>query len=78
MLTDSPAATRATAESFGMMLQLPPEEVLRSPLTLIGTPEECIAELKRRAREWEVAETIFAARSEDVLRRLTDEVLPHV
>ena len=78
MVTDSPAATRAMAESFGGMLQLPPDEVLRSPLTLIGTPEECVAELKRRAREWEVTETIFAARGSDVLRRLADDVLPHV
>jgi probable F420-dependent oxidoreductase len=78
MLTESPAASRAMAESFGGMLQLPPDEVLRSPLALIGTPEECVAELKRRAREWEVTETIFAARDDDVLRRLADEVLPHV
>jgi probable F420-dependent oxidoreductase len=78
MLTDSPAASRSTAESFGAMLGLPPDEVLRSPLSLIGTPEECVAELKRRARDWEVAETICAARGDDVLRRLADEVLPHV
>jgi probable F420-dependent oxidoreductase len=78
LITDSREASRVTAESFGKMLGLAPGEVLRSPLTLIGTPEECIAELKRREREWSVAETIFSGRSEEVLRRLADEVLPHV
>jgi probable F420-dependent oxidoreductase len=78
MLTDSVEATRATAEAFGGMLHLPPEEVLRSPLTLIGTPDECIAELRRRDREWNLAETIFAVRSTEQLRRLGTEILPHV
>jgi len=78
MLTDAPQATRALAESFGKMLGQAPDAVLRSPLSLIGTPEECVAELGRRAREWEVAETIFAYRSDDVLRRLGEEVLPRV
>ena len=78
IFTDGPAASRATAETFGNMLGLPPDEVLRSPLTLIGTPEECIRELKRREREWGLAETVFSARGDDVVRRLADEVLPHV
>src|SRR6185312_11678384 len=78
MLTDSPEASRATLESFGGMLQLPPEETRKSPLFLIGTPEECVKELKRREREWELAETIFAARAPDLLKRLATEVLPHV
>jgi probable F420-dependent oxidoreductase len=78
LLTDSAAATRATAESFGQMLGAPPEEVVRSPLSLIGTPEECVTELQRRAREWGIEETIFAVRSDDVLRRLGEQVVPHV
>jgi len=76
MLTDSPEASRATLESFGGMLQLPPEETRKSPLFLIGTPEECAKELKRREREWELGETIFAARGADVLKRIATEVLP--
>lgn len=78
MLTDSPDASRATLESFGGMLQLPPEEMRKSPLFLIGTPEECVHELKRRQREWELSETIFAARAPDLLKRLATEVMPHV
>jgi len=78
MLTDAPEATRAIAENFGKMLGQGPDAVLRSPLSLIGTPAECVAELQRRAREWDVTETIFAYRSDDVLRRLGEEVLPRV
>jgi len=78
MLTDAPEATHAIAENFGKMLGQGPDAVLRSPLSLIGTPAECVAELQRRAREWDVTETIFAYRSDDVLRRLGEEVLPRV
>jgi probable F420-dependent oxidoreductase len=78
MLTDAPEATRAIAENFGKMFGWGPDTVLRSPLSLIGTPEECVAELRRRAREWDVTETIFAYRSDDLLRRLGEEVLPGV
>ncbi|HJQ84848.1 MAG TPA: LLM class flavin-dependent oxidoreductase, partial [Candidatus Binatia bacterium] len=78
LLTDSPAATREMAGGFAGMLGLPVEEVLRSPLSLIGTPEECIAELRRRARDWEVTETIVSVRMPDVVRRLAKEVFPHV
>ncbi len=78
LVTDSAEATRTTAESFGRMLGLPAEEVLRSPLSLVGTPEECVAELRRREREWEIEETIFSVRSDDLLRRLGEQIVPHV
>jgi len=78
MITESPAMTRAMAENFGGMLGLPPDEVLRSPLNLIGTPDECIAELRRRGREWQVTETILSPRADDVLQRLAKEIIPHV
>jgi alkanesulfonate monooxygenase SsuD/methylene tetrahydromethanopterin reductase-like flavin-dependent oxidoreductase (luciferase family) len=79
ILTDSPAATRATAEGMAPMLQTTPEGVLRSPMALIGTPDECIAELRRRARDWDVTQALFGggidARTQ---QRLADEVVPHV
>ena len=78
MLTDGAAATRAIAENFGKMLGQEAEAVLRSPLSLIGTPDECVAELKRREREWDVTETTFAYRSDELLRQLGEEVLPRV
>jgi probable F420-dependent oxidoreductase len=78
MLTDSAAATRATAEGMAPMFGLTPEQVLRTPLALIGTPEECITELKRRAREWDVSQVIFSGGAEHQMERLAQEVMPHL
>ena len=52
MLTDTEAAGEEFAKNLGGMLGLSGEHVKRMPMTLIGTPEQCIAELKRREREW--------------------------
>jgi probable F420-dependent oxidoreductase len=78
MLTDSPAATRAAAEGMAPMFNTTPEGMLHSPLALIGTPEECIHELRRRSREWEVSQAIFSFSGEEAMRRLAQDVLEHV
>jgi probable F420-dependent oxidoreductase len=79
MLTDSPAATRATVEGMAPMFNTTPEGMLRSPMSLIGTPEECIAELKRRARDWDVSQVLFGGGIDShTQQRLADEVLKHV
>ena len=78
MLTDSPAAAREAAASAAPMFGTTPEAFLRSPLALIGTPEECVHELKRRAREWGVSQFVFSGGVESVLERLWREVLVHV
>jgi probable F420-dependent oxidoreductase len=75
-VTDSPAATATMAEGMAGMFGGSPEAVLRSPLFLVGTPEECVAELRRREQVWGVNETIFAFPGEHVMRRLGEEILP--
>lgn len=79
VLTDSPAATRATAEGMAPMFNTTPEGALRSPMALIGTPEECAGELRRRARDWGVTQVLFGggidARTQ---QRLAEEVFAHV
>jgi probable F420-dependent oxidoreductase len=77
-LTDSTAATQQMAEGIAGMMGGTVEAVLRSPSMLIGTPEEIIAELQRRARDWDLSQIVFSARDENTLRRLGHEVLPHV
>jgi len=79
ILTDSSAATRATVEGMAPMFNTTPEGMVRSPMALIGTPDECIAELKRRQKEWDVSQVLFGGGVDaDMQRRLAEEVLRHV
>jgi probable F420-dependent oxidoreductase len=74
-LADSTAAAEASAREIGRMFGIPPREVPRSALFLIGTPEQCVEELHRRATEWGVGQFIFAAGGVEITRRLANEVL---
>ena len=78
MLTESPAATRQLGENMAPMFGTTPEGLLRSPLVLIGTPEECAKELQRRAASWEVSQFIFSGGAERIMERLAREVIPAV
>jgi probable F420-dependent oxidoreductase len=80
-ITDSRDATRKTAEMLGPMLGQTPEGILGSPMSLIGTPDECVVELKRRAKEWGVSQFIFSTfmgMDEKTIRRLREDVIAHV
>jgi probable F420-dependent oxidoreductase len=77
-LTDTPAAALTMAESVASVYRATAQQVLRSPMALIGTPEQCIAELQRRQREWAVSHVTFSFPGEDVLQRLAKDVLRHV
>jgi len=78
-LTDSPAMSRQMAEGMAPMFQVGPDELLASPLVLIGTPEECIKELKRRERNWGVTQFFISAGGgtvdENMMRRFREEVI---
>jgi alkanesulfonate monooxygenase SsuD/methylene tetrahydromethanopterin reductase-like flavin-dependent oxidoreductase (luciferase family) len=79
MFTDSPEASRQTAAGIGSMFGIPAEQVLRMPLALIGTPDEVVAELKRREREWGVGHYIVSGFGGPVYaERFAREVLPRV
>jgi alkanesulfonate monooxygenase SsuD/methylene tetrahydromethanopterin reductase-like flavin-dependent oxidoreductase (luciferase family) len=75
-ITDSDAATTSMCDAMAGFLGLPAELVPRSPLALIGTPEACIAELRRRAKDWEVEQFIFSIQQPALLERLGREILP--
>jgi probable F420-dependent oxidoreductase len=77
-VTESAAATRTAAESFAGMLGVAPETLLRMPSVLIGTPEEMIAELRRREREDGLAELTLGIPNMKLVRKLGEAVLPHV
>lgn len=77
--TDSPEAALATASAIGSFFGLAGEQVLRMPLALIGTPEQCAEELRRREREWGVTHyTIGGFGGADYVERFAREVLPGV
>jgi len=78
MLADSPAAAEASAKEIGKTFGIPAHEAPRSALFLIGTPQQCIEELNRRAAEWGVGQFLFAAGNAETTRRLANEVLRHV
>jgi probable F420-dependent oxidoreductase len=79
ILTDSTAATQQMAENMAGMVGVSPDDIRRSPIFLIGTSEECVTELQRRAREWELSEVVFSwSLGEAGMRKLAQEVLPHV
>ena len=81
VITGSPEATRATAAGMAPMFNLSAEGILQSPMVLIGTPEECVAELKRRAANWGVGQFIFSTMmggDETLIRRLKEEIIAHV
>ena len=81
ILSESREATRKTAEMMAPMFQQTADELLVSPMILIGTPEECIAELKRRAKDWGTQQTIFTGdigQNEKSMRDLYEKVLKHV
>jgi alkanesulfonate monooxygenase SsuD/methylene tetrahydromethanopterin reductase-like flavin-dependent oxidoreductase (luciferase family) len=46
--TASPSETAATAEALAPVFGVTPEEIRRHPVSLLGTPEEMIDEIRRR------------------------------
>jgi probable F420-dependent oxidoreductase len=60
MLVDSRETAHAFAGSIGGLFGLNAEQVLRMPLALIGTADDCAAELRRREREWGISHYILS------------------
>jgi alkanesulfonate monooxygenase SsuD/methylene tetrahydromethanopterin reductase-like flavin-dependent oxidoreductase (luciferase family) len=75
-LVESPDASRAMAEGMAGALGSTPDAVRRAPLVLIGTPEEMVAELRRRATEWDVREVVLQFQDEGMVTRFAREVAP--
>jgi probable F420-dependent oxidoreductase len=79
MLADSESAAHDFATAMGGMFGFGAEQVMRMPMALIGTPAQCIAELKRRAAAWGVGHYVVSGFGGPVFaERLAREVIPHV
>lgn len=78
-LTESRAEAQGAVEGMAAMFGVPPAALLASPLFLVGTPEDCVAELKRRRQAWDLSEVVLSGTTApDLLERFGREVLPHV
>ena len=81
IISDSKEATRKSAEMMAPMFQQTADDLLASPMLLIGTPDECIVELKRRAKDWGTSQMIFTGevgQNEKLMRDLREKILVHV
>lgn len=78
ILADSPSAAEATAAQMAPMFGMPAEALRRSPIALIGTPEQCTEELVRRQKEWGVSQFIFMSGNHPIMQKLAEEVIAHV
>jgi probable F420-dependent oxidoreductase len=78
-LTESRAGAATAVEGLASMFGVPPAAILGSPLFLIGTPDDCIAELRRRRETWGLSEVVLSGTTApDLLERFGREILPHV
>jgi probable F420-dependent oxidoreductase len=78
MLTGSAEQTRNACEAMAGFFGIPADAVPRTPLALVGTPDEVAAEIGRRQRDWGVSQVVFSAREPGLVERLAREVLPLV
>jgi hypothetical protein len=79
MLAESTEKAREFAQLLGSVFGLTADQVLRMPLALIGTPDEWVAELKRREREWGIKHLILSGQASGGLHeRVAKEIMPRL
>ena len=76
MLAETSDAARSMREGMAGVLRTTPDAVAQSPMGLIGTPDEVIAELQRRASAWDVREVVIQLQDEALATRFAHEVMP--
>lgn len=78
-LADTEEAGQQMADGVASGFGLTGEQAKRMPIALIGTPEQCVEELKRRAKEWGVEHLILSGGANaDAIRRFGQEIIPNV
>ena len=78
-ITASRADADAIIESTAGMFGVPPAALRASPLFLVGTADDCIAELRRRAQAWDLSEVVLSGMAGlDSVVRFGREVAPYV
>lgn len=75
-LADSTEAAEGMRAGMAGAMGTTPEAIAQSPMSLIGTPDELIVELRRRASAWDVREVVFQFQDEGTVTRFAREVAP--
>ncbi len=78
VVTDSEAASFKTVDGVARALGFSAEQVRHCPMLLIGTPEACIEELRKRVKAFGVSQFIVTTKSEKTVRALGEKVFPFV
>ncbi len=76
MLADSADAATAMREGMASAFGSTPEAIGQSPMTLVGTPDGLVAEIRRRESAWDLREVVFQYLDESVVTRFAKEVIP--
>ena len=76
VMTDTVRQTRETAEQLSGFFGLPPDELLRHPVGLVGTPEEMVDELRRREAAHGLSLLAINFANQEQLRKFGEKVLP--
>jgi probable F420-dependent oxidoreductase len=78
MITDTEEEAAQMAAGFAGGFDLTADGALRMPMALIGTPEQCVAELERREREWGVSHLVINGGDSKAIDRFARDVLPRL
>ncbi len=79
MITSTEEEGAQMAEALAGGFGLDPAEATRMPMALVGTPEQCIAELQRREREWGIEHLVISGGAgQEAIGRFACEILPHI
>jgi probable F420-dependent oxidoreductase len=79
MITDSASDADGFASALGGMFGLDAAEIKRMPIMLIGTPDECARELRRRRDEWGIGHYVISARAtHGMMETFANRIAPNV
>jgi probable F420-dependent oxidoreductase len=73
---ESADGARAMREAVANFLEISPDAATRAPLSLVGTPDDMIAELRRRESAWDVREMVFQFQDQKVVEKFARDVMP--
>ncbi len=79
MIAESSADGDGFAGALGGLFGLDAADVKRMPITLIGTPDECAKELRRRKDEWGLGHYVISARATPgMMETFAQRIAPNV